>query len=163
VAEKRPRMKRPTPVADLIEAVFAGKPVQKRLREMRIWQVWEEAVGQQIAAKAMPAAFRDGTLTVRVSGSAWMQQLTMMKPQIIANLNEAAGEPLVRELFFKQGAIASKLPESAPYTPPARDLTPAESAWIAEQSDSIADPELRRAMESLLCRHLKSLPTTDSP
>lgn len=161
MAEKRPRMKRPTPVADLIEAVFAGKPVQKRLREMKIWQVWEEAVGQQIAAKALPAAFRDGTLTVRVTGSAWMQQLTLMKPQIIANLNEATGEPLVREIFFKQGPITRDLPESAPYTPPARDLTKAESNWIAEQSDCIVDPELRRAMESLLCRHLKSLPSSD--
>lgn len=154
-------MKRPVPLGDLFEAVFAGKPAQKLLREMKIWQVWEDAVGQQIAAKALPAAFRDGMLTVRVSGSAWMQQLTMMKPQIIANLNNAAGEPLVREIFFKQGTITGKEPESAPYTPPARDLSPEETAWITSQGDRIADPELRRTMESLLRRHLKSLPPTD--
>jgi len=151
-------MKRPAHLADLIAATFSGKPVQSRFREMKIWQVWESAVGPQIAAKAMPASFRDGVLTVRVTGSAWMQQLSLMKGQIAGQLNEEIGEPLVREIFFKQGSITRQEPEEAPFVPPSRELTPEESAWVREQGEQVVDPELRRTLESLLTRHLRSLP-----
>lgn len=155
-------MKRPAHLADLIAATFAGKPVQSRLREMKIWQVWKDAVGPQISARAMPASFRDGVLTVRVAGSSWMQQLSLMKVEIATRLNEEVGEPLVREIFLKQGSIAMEPPEEAPFTPPSRELSSEESAWIKAQGEEIADPELRRTMESLLSRHLRSLPPSDS-
>lgn len=155
-------MKRPAHLADLIAATFAGKPVQSRLREMKIWEVWESAVGPQIAAKAMPASFRDGVLTVRVSGSAWMQQLSLMKGEIVGQLNEEIGDPLIREIFFKQGSITRQPLDEAPFTPPSRELTPEECAWIREQGEQVDDPELRRTLESLLTRHLRSLPA-ESP
>lgn len=151
-------MRRPAHLAELIAASFAGKPVQMRLRETKIWQVWESAVGPQIAAKAMPASFRDGVLTVRVAGSAWMQQLSLLKGQIAGQLNDAIGEPLVREIFFKQGSVTRQPPEEAPFTPPSRELTPEETDWISAQGEQVADPELRRTLESLLARHLRSLP-----
>jgi len=155
-------MKRPAHLADLLAATFAGKPVQYRFREMKIWEVWESAVGPQIATKAMPVSFRDGVLTVRVSGSAWMQQLSLMKGDIAGQLNEEIGEPLVREIFFKQGSISRQPPEEAPFIPPSRELSPEETAWIREQGEQIDDPELRRTLESLLTRHLRSLPA-ESP
>jgi len=161
VADKRPKMKRPAHLADLLAAAFAGKPAESRLRETRIWQFWESVVGPQIASKAMPASFRDGVLTVRVSGSAWMQQLSLMKGQIAGQLNEEIGEPLVREIFFKQGSI-TRQPEDTPFIPTSRELTPEETAWVIEQGEQVDDPELRRALESLLTRHLRSLPA-ESP
>ncbi|HZV82903.1 MAG TPA: DUF721 domain-containing protein [Geobacteraceae bacterium] len=162
MADKRPRMKHPAHLADLIAATFAGKPVQTRFREMKIWQVWEEAVGPQIAAKAMPSSFRDGVLTVRVAGSAWMQQLSLLKGEITSQVNEQLGEPLVREIFLKQGGITRELPEEEPFAPPSRELSQEETAWVNEQGENISDPELRRTMESLLIRHLKSLPADPS-
>jgi len=67
MADKRPRMKRPAPLSDLLAAAFAGKPTAKRLEEVKIWEVWDEAVGIQVAGRARPAALRDGVLTVTVS------------------------------------------------------------------------------------------------
>jgi hypothetical protein len=156
-------MKRPAHLADLIATTFAGKPVQSRFREMKIWQVWESAVGPQIAAKAMPASFRDGVLTVRVANSAWMQQLSLLKTDIVGQLNGEIGEPLVKEIFLKQGGITREPPEEPPFTPPSRELAPEEVAWIREQGSRIGDPELRRTLESLLIRHLQSLPPSPLP
>lgn len=163
MADKRPRMKRPAPLSDLLAATFAGKPVQSRFREMKIWEVWESAVGPQIAAKALPASFRDGVLTVRVANSAWMQQLSLLKTDIVSQLNGAIGEPLVREIFLKQGGITREPPPEAPFTPPSRDLTPEELAWIRDQGSGVTDPELRRTLEALLTRHLQSLPGSSLP
>jgi hypothetical protein len=147
-------MKQPLPLAALLDAVFAGKPAEQRLRESKIWQVWEEVVGAQIAAKSHPAAFRDGTLTVRVSGSAWLQQLSLMKQEMIRHLNEAIGAPLVNDIFFKQGSLPTQAAKSVAPLPPKRKLTEAEKAQLAELATPVADPELRAALVSLISSQL---------
>lgn len=163
MAEKRPRLKRPLPLHSLLEAVFAGKPMEKRLREARVWQVWGEAVGPQIAAKSQPAAFRDGTLTVRVAGSAWLQQLSLMKREIVDQLNEAIGAPLVIDLFFKQGRLDELPAESTAPAPPKRQLSDAERQRLAEVAAPVSDPELRAAFMALFASQLADAPRSETP
>jgi len=157
-AEKRPKMKRPMPVSDLLESAFSGKPVQKRLRDIKVWQVWEEAVGAQIASKASPASIRDGVLTLRVKGSAWMQQLSLMKHEIISHLNSAVGEPVVSELVFKQGVVTSLHEESPEPAPRKRQLTPSEKAAVEASVSSLQEQELREAFTSLFSSQLANSP-----
>jgi len=154
MAEKRPKMKRPQSVSDLLESVFAGKPAQKRIREAKAWQFWEEAVGAHIASKATPAAFRDGMLTVRVSGSAWMQQLSLMKQDLIFHLNNAIGEPLVNDIFFRQGTIQKKKDEQSESVVPKRTLTDVEEKLLLESTSGVTDPELREAFIALFSSQL---------
>lgn len=151
-------MKRPAELSALLETVFAGKPVQKRLREAKVWQFWEEAVGSHIAGKATPVAFREGILTVRVSGSAWLQQLSLMKRDIIGQLNAAIGYQLVNDLFFKQGAIQKE--ESPPVAGTRkRPLADVEIEQLRERTDVIADSELREAFIALFSSQLASSPS----
>jgi len=157
-AEKRPKMKRPMPISDLLESAFSGKPVQKRLRDIKVWQVWEEAVGAQIASKAYPAAIRDGVLTLRVKGSAWMQQLSLMKHEIISHLNSAIGELVVSDLLFKQGTI-NKLKEDLPETAPVkRQLTKREKESLEEDVSQLKEQELREAFITLFSSQLADSP-----
>ena len=149
-------MKRPAPIADLIVSAFAGKPVQKRLRELKIWQVWEESVGPQIAAKAKPAGIRDGILTVKVASSPWMQQLSLMKPDIISQLNTMAGDPIVKDILFKAGRVDPLPKKTNVEKQIARSLSAEEEQWIREQAAVIDDPELRTTFCNLISRHLTS-------
>lgn len=158
MADKRPRMKRPLPISALLESVFAGKPAQKRIREAKAWQFWEEAVGAHIAGKATPVAFRDGTLTVRVSGSAWMQQLSLMKPDIISHLNSAIGEPLVTDIFFRQGTIQQKIAQQTDSVVQKRALTAVEEKLLLERTSGVTDPELREAFIALFSSQLAGSP-----
>lgn len=158
MAEKRPKMKRPLPISSLLESVFAGKPAQKRLREAKAWQFWEEAVGSHVASKATPVAFRDGTLTVRVSGSAWMQQLSLMKLDIISHLNDAIGFPLVNDLFFRQGTIQKKEAELSAVDVQKRSLSDAEIQQLRERTRAVSDPELREAFIALFSSQLAVTP-----
>lgn len=158
MAEKRPKMKRPLPLAALLESVFAGKPAQRRIREAKAWQFWEEAVGAHIASKATPVAFRDGTLTVRVSSSPWMKELSLMKLDIISQLNRAIGEPLVSELFFKQGTVQQQNEENSDVSVPKRALTAAEVQLVRERTAVVADPELRDAFMALFSSQLAVSP-----
>jgi hypothetical protein len=163
MAEKRGRMKKPLPLAVLLEAVFAGKPAERRLRESRIWQVWAEAVGSQIAGKARPASFRDGTLTVRVTGSAWLQQLSLLKSEIISQLNGAIGEPLVSDIYFKQGSLSVPSEDQPQVRHRQRVLTAAEKQRLAELAAPVADPELRAVLMALCASQLADETRKSSP
>ncbi len=147
-------MKRPLPVADLMPSLFRGKPAEKRLEEGKIWLLWDAAVGKQIAVKARPVSFRDGTLTVAVVSAPWMQQLVFLKKGIAEKLNAQLGKELIRDIYLKAGLPQPPAPSPKPRRKKERPLNDAELRRIAEQSSDIADPELRLAVERLLARHL---------
>ena len=155
MADKRPRMKMPAPLAEILAAAFAGKPVAKRLEEVKIWQVWDDAVGKQIAERARPASLRDGVLTVTVSSSPWMQQLSFLKKELISQLNNAIGREMVRDIFLKSGKVALH-PLPTPPKPPTsiRTLSGREQQWVTTQVEPVDDPELRQALASLIAHHL---------
>lgn len=154
-------MKRPLPVADLMAAMFRGKPAEKRLEEGKIWLAWDAAVGAQIAAKARPVSFRDGTLTVAVVSAPWMQQLTFLKKGMMEKLNERLGGDVVRDIYLKAGVPQPPAPRPKPRRNKERPLAGEEKARIAEQSAAIADPELREAVAHLLARHLANMKPSD--
>lgn len=153
MAEKRPKMPRPAAVADLLAEIFQGKPAGKRLKEGKIWLVWEIAVGEQIAAHARPAGFREGVLTVAVASAPWMQQLSYLKKNIIAKLNKRLGEELVKDIFLRAGSREPSVPQPTALRKKARPLSSEEKERIAERAAAIADPELRGAFASLMARH----------
>ncbi|MCJ7773806.1 MAG: DUF721 domain-containing protein, partial [Desulfobacterales bacterium] len=69
----------------------------------KLWDLWEDAVGQTIAENTRPAAFKGKILVVYVSSSTWMQQLQFLKKDIIANVNKALGKELIEEIKFRIG------------------------------------------------------------
>ena len=160
MANKREKMPRPSAVADLLADVFHGTPTEKRLKEGSIWLVWDSAVGKQIAGRARPVSFRDGTLTVAVESAPWMQQLTFLKKGIMEKLNARLGEELVRDIYLKAGKPQREKPHTSPVKRCARSLSAAEQQKIAEQTDSVADPELRGALAELLARHMETASDT---
>ena len=147
-------MNRPSAVTDLLGAVFHGTPTEKRLKEGKIWLVWEPAVGRQIANRARPASFRDGTLTVAVSSAPWMQQLNFLKKGIMEKLNAFLGEEMVRDIHLKAGKTERVRTETITVKRSRRPLTAAEMQKIADQTNSVSDPELRGVLAELLARHM---------
>lgn len=149
----RPRLLRPLPLAELLETVFKDHPLEKRIHEGRIWQVWEEAVGQKIASRAQPVKLANGILTVAVSSPSWMQQLGFLKKEIVAKVNDLAGEHLVTDLFLKAGSLRSQSSPAPVKRKSPRRLTSEEEAWIAEETGSL-DKDLAGAFTSLMRKHL---------
>ncbi len=72
---------------------------------MRIWDIWEDAVGNPIATNAKPDSFKDGTLIVNVSSSTWIHQLTFLEKEMVLNINKHLDQPLVKKIRFKIGRI----------------------------------------------------------
>jgi predicted nucleic acid-binding Zn ribbon protein len=76
-----------------------GRPeVLKAARAQIAMRKWSEVVGEAIAAKSMPDRYDHGTLWVVASGSAWAQEIRLRKEEIMARLNEIAGEHLFTDV-----------------------------------------------------------------
>jgi predicted nucleic acid-binding Zn ribbon protein len=68
-----------------------------------VHEVWERAIGAQIAVAAQPTSEHEGVLTVRCEAAVWAQELTLMESELVAKLNDALGEPVIRKLRCRTG------------------------------------------------------------
>jgi len=73
--------------------------IAERVEQARVVPDWDALVGAQIAGVTAPhAVTHDGTLFVGVKSHAWMSELSLMEPQIIAALNRVrAGRDQARD------------------------------------------------------------------
>lgn len=152
MSNKLRKMKRPAVVSDLLSSLLRGTPAELRLKEGRIWLVWEDAVGSRIASHAQPAAFRNGVLTLHVDSAPWLQQLNFLKKDLIGKVNAELEEEMVTELQLKGGKIRAASPAASPKPVQRRELSEDERHWIADQTEPLRDPDLRAALENLMRR-----------
>lgn len=61
---------------------------------------WEVVVGKAVANRTKEIFIRDKKLFVRIESSVVKNELTIMRAQIISNLNAKAGAEVVQEIVF---------------------------------------------------------------
>lgn len=77
----------------------AGGGLARRLAQAQVIPDWPRLVGPQIAAVTEPEQVTpDGTLFVRVATSAWMMELQLMAPEIMARLNAGRGAGRIKTI-----------------------------------------------------------------
>jgi hypothetical protein len=148
---KRPRS-RPDRVGDALRHVLQRIDPERRLE---LFRMWAAEVGPAIAARSEPAGFRDGVLSVRVNGAAWMQELQFAKEEIRARLNARLGTEVVRDVYFVSGGGLVKKPaRAAPPSVPAQEetdepieLPPLRDQRLAEVFARIARAHRKRRRE----------------
>jgi len=93
------RRNKPTAVGEVLEAYLARSGLAPRLKQAQVIPEWPRLVGPQIAAVTQPESVApDGTLFVRVATSAWMNELQLMTPEIMARVNAGRGAGRVRTI-----------------------------------------------------------------
>ena len=90
-------------VSDVLTQLLKSLSLEKVSHQAAIFSLWERAVGKEIAVHAQPEELRADRLYVRVRSSAWIQELTLLKPTLLANLNAALGENIVGDLVLRLG------------------------------------------------------------
>ncbi|MEW5909359.1 MAG: DUF721 domain-containing protein, partial [Thermodesulfobacteriota bacterium] len=101
------RMKaKPVHLKTVISRILESCRKEPDVGLVKIWDLWDHAVGSIIAENARPAAFKGRLLIVHVSSSAWMQHLRFLKKDLIKKINAALGEELLDEIKFKIGSIS---------------------------------------------------------
>ncbi len=129
-----------------ISKILKARGMQDRLHEYHIFGQWEPAVGPAIARHAQPQLLRGGKLVLVVDSPAWMQQLSLMKPEIMEKLNAGLGRDTIRGITLKLGVVTSSDEGLRADKSGRPDLTSDERATIERHVHGIGDGEIREAI-----------------
>lgn len=162
------RKKELAPAAEAIGDALAHAGLTSAVRAHRIVTEWRDMVGERIAARTWPDGLKDRVLWVRVSSSAWLHELTLVRAQILEGIHAVLGEPrLVEELKLHIGARKQidaddqlamvQQARQRRRRPPPRPLGPPASgeakARIERETADVADDELRELIRTVRVRH----------
>lgn len=146
-----PRKGRLTSIAaDVHEVVRKTAPRAKGV-PAEVYPAWDAVAGGQVARVTRPDALQNGVLWVVVKNAVWIQELVMLREQILAGLEDRLGEPLVRDVRFRVGRIHERRSPGqvlAPPPGPTRRLSDGARAKL----EDVSDPALRAAIARALSR-----------
>ncbi len=102
--KRPPRLRAVVTSAELMRRLLDGHGLAEEVREHRLVTEWRALVGERIAARTRPGRVRDGVLMVRVSNSAWLNELSFFTDDLLERINARLGNPaLVREIRLYLG------------------------------------------------------------
>jgi hypothetical protein len=130
-------------------SLLKARGLQGRLSEYRIFGQWEKTVGAVIASHARPQSVRGGKLYLDVDSPAWMQQLSLLKPEIIEKVNKNFGKTAIKDIVLNLGEIVR--PQRSPEQPAARtDISAEERRKIEQYVGEIRDADVRQAVRRVI-------------
>lgn len=146
-----------TPLGDVLDKTFNKPGLKKAFRENNALFLWNQAVGESIAANAKPIFIKDGVMTVETRNHAWSQELSLISEQIIDAVNNAVGKKVISALKFQTAAG-----EFTPFEAVAKQssTSPREEYILDPQTEqeidallsSIEDPDYKEALRNLMRR-----------
>ena len=97
-----PRDKRPQPISAAITQFLENAGIRDRVEQASVVPDWPTLVGSQIAAVTEPLSVTaDGVLFVAVRTHAWMSELSLLEPELLASLNGRGGRQAVRKIRWQ--------------------------------------------------------------
>jgi len=94
-----PKKKKPERISDVLSGVLEQSGVAGRVEQAQIIPEWAKLIGPQIAAVTEPRSITsDGTLFVSVTTNAWMNELSLLEPELLRSLNGKPGRPPIRRI-----------------------------------------------------------------
>ena len=134
--------------------------LQSRLVELRVQRQWRDIVGEPTASHTWPAQIRFKKLYLVVRNSVWLQQLTFLKPALLAKLQEAFGPEFMTDIAFRVGEIPDEAESS--YVSRGADIPSAQSeeSWaeVVSHTTAIQDPSLREHFRKVISAYLVQAP-----
>lgn len=150
------RSKRARRAGELLPTLLERYGVARQVRAHKLVAEWPEIVGRRIAARAEPEQISGGVLWIRVENAAWLQELSLLRDELLSRVREAlGGDPPVDDLKLRlarrgsrqEDRPTSRRPPSRPRLAARREpARGAELEAIEREVEAISDPDLRRAI-----------------
>lgn len=145
----------PQNIGQILDKALKQRNIFLHLKDQRLWDAWRAAVGKTISSQTRVDRLYRGTLFIKVSGPAWMQQLQFMKSEILKQLNTFPGGESVGNIFFSVGdipAAPAKKNDVPAEKPDLRLLKERDRRIIEECAASIPDAELGEILKRAMTR-----------
>ena len=136
------RYKAPEPISAAIQPLLDRIDREGHFAIVRLAKAWPEIVGETIARRTEIVSLKFHVAVVKVSGAMWIQELNLMKSQLLSRISARIGDDVVRDLRFVQGRLSRR------EQPKLR--TVARAARKSIELPELKDPELRKAFERLI-------------
>ncbi len=93
------RRRAPRPAGAAFQAALQKAAPQTPLAAVQV--AWSTAVGEQLAARAIPVSERAGTLTIECADAVWAQELDLMQETLLERLRAELGDQAPQALRFR--------------------------------------------------------------
>jgi predicted nucleic acid-binding Zn ribbon protein len=90
-------------IGGLVAETLARLGIGQRVKRAEVVAEWERLVGPHIADVARAVGVRGDTLLVAVESAAWRNELSLMRPRLLAKLNAGRREGRIERIVFLQG------------------------------------------------------------
>ena len=98
------RRRKPERVADVLSGYLKESGLAGRVDQAAVIPEWASLVGAQVAAVTQPRSVTpDGTLFVWVTTNAWMNELSLLEPELLRALNSKPDRTPVRRIRWQLG------------------------------------------------------------
>lgn len=87
-------------LAGVVNSTLHDLGLDHKIKEQQAADNWASVVGAQIAAASRADAIREGVLFVCCKSSAWSNELSLHKAEIIGRLNKSVGKAVVKDIRF---------------------------------------------------------------
>ncbi len=105
MAQKRFNSKSFTNIGSVLDKVLHQYRPKTDQELYRVWDLWDTAVGPEIAANARPAGCKGRRLLVHVSNSNWLHHLRFKERDLVAKINAALGSERIETIQLKIGPV----------------------------------------------------------
>jgi predicted nucleic acid-binding Zn ribbon protein len=161
VTRKQPPRVGAQTASQAVAAALELHGITDQVRAGRVITEWTELVGPKIAQRTRPDGVTDRILWVEVATAAWLHELNLLRPQLLASLQDRLGSPvLFDDLKFRltggrrREPVALRAPRrplaARPAPPPA---TGAARERIVREAGSVDDDELRELIARVRITH----------
>jgi len=144
-------------LGNILQDILKKHNINIDSEEQRLLEIWNKAVGTQISVHTRPEKLKRNTLFVNVSSSVWMQQLHILKSEIIKKINQYLGKELVKNIHFSIGVIPSTPsmnPYQATFSPESCPLKDKEKKLIEKSTSSVTDEELKEILTRVMTKNI---------
>ena len=87
----------PQSIGSIVASWLGSSGLADRVDQAAVIPEWPRLVGPQIAAVTTPQSITaNGTLFVRVTTNAWMNELSLLEPELLRSLNSSDRVPIRR-------------------------------------------------------------------
>jgi len=93
------RKKRPEPLGKIVASFLGESGLADRVDQASVIPDWPKLVGPQIAQVTNPQSITaNGTLFVQVTTNAWMNELSLLEPELLRSVNADPARKPVRRI-----------------------------------------------------------------
>jgi predicted nucleic acid-binding Zn ribbon protein len=88
-------------LGDALNALVQSLGIEKQIEQYRVFEIWNEAVGEQVAKVSQPERLHGGVLIVSVSNAPWRSELTFRKKEILQKIHTITNSKSITDIKFR--------------------------------------------------------------